>query len=339
VWDSSAKNLYLYLNGALVATQNVPVNIPDSAAGDATHFISLGNNSPFTDPLQGTIDDARVWNRALSAGEVLALYNATSGGGCAPVGLAGWWKFDEGSGTTTADSSGNGNTGTLVNNGSGLPTWTTSGKINNALVFSTTTNTASNEVDAGNSASLQITGSMTVTAWVYKTASLTFDGRIVYRRDSGTIPFALKTTNDCGQLNFAMEIVNGTAATEPCSKTVVQTNTWYFVTAVYDQSVPIVHIYVNGVLDDGGNGYASPIVVPSSLVASTAHLAIGGDNFTNSGFTGTIDDPRVYNRALSAAEIRALYNGISGGVEGDSMYNATSHIPQFCDGTAWHASK
>lgn len=69
-------------------------------------------------PFNGIIDDVRVYNRDLSAAEFLAMFvNATP----APTnGLVGHWKFDEGSGTTAADSSGNGNNGTLSG-----PTWTT----------------------------------------------------------------------------------------------------------------------------------------------------------------------------------------------------------------------
>ena len=49
-------------------------------------------------------------------------------------GLVGWWKLDDGSGTSAMDSSGNGNTGTLNNS----PTWTTSGMNGGALTFNGT---------------------------------------------------------------------------------------------------------------------------------------------------------------------------------------------------------
>src|SRR5205085_602266 len=52
-----------------------------------------------------------------------------------------------------------------------------------------------------------------------------------------------------------------------------------------------------------------------------------------------IDDVRIYSRGLSGAEASALYKGISGGVEGEMIYNGTSHIPQFCDGSAWRPTK
>jgi hypothetical protein len=72
-------------------------------------------------------------------------------------GPVGWWKFDESSGTTAADSSGSGNTGSLING----PVWT-SGQIGNALSFD-----GSNDVvNAGSSASLDDLPALTLSAWI-----------------------------------------------------------------------------------------------------------------------------------------------------------------------------
>lgn len=65
----------------------------------------------------GLLDDIRIWNKALTQEEVQAnMYKEIK----PQDGLVGYWKFDEGSGVTAKDSSGNGNDGTLVNG----PTWT-----------------------------------------------------------------------------------------------------------------------------------------------------------------------------------------------------------------------
>ena len=117
-------------------------------------------------------------------------------------GLQAWWKFDDGSGTTAADSSGNGLTGTLTNDGGGLPTWNASGKVKGDLVFS------NNLVNAGNPASLQITGSPTMTAWINATSINTNDAddMIIDKWDNtggsdcpGTTncSYALKGSQDC----------------------------------------------------------------------------------------------------------------------------------------------
>src|SRR5207245_941912 len=80
-----------------------------------------------------------------------------AGGGTRTGGLVAAYSFNEGTGTTVADSSGNGNAGTL----SGT-TWTNGGKYGRALVF----NGTSARVTINNSASLQLTTGMTLEAWV-----------------------------------------------------------------------------------------------------------------------------------------------------------------------------
>ncbi len=70
VWDSSTSNLYLYVNGSLVATQNETGHAP---YGNSGHVLSLGSY------VTGLIDDARIYNRALTATEVKDLYQATGG--------------------------------------------------------------------------------------------------------------------------------------------------------------------------------------------------------------------------------------------------------------------
>jgi hypothetical protein len=65
----------------------------------------------------GKMDELRLWNIARTPTEILA--NMVSSIPTNSAGLVAYYKFDEGTGTTTADASGNGNNGTLINN----PTW------------------------------------------------------------------------------------------------------------------------------------------------------------------------------------------------------------------------
>src|SRR5713101_8163184 len=87
----------------------------------------------------------------------------TNTGGSPPPGLVAAYSFNEGTGTTVADSSGNSNTGTITG-----ATWTTQGKFGNALVF----NGTSALITITDSASLQLTTGMTLEAWVYPTVTL-----------------------------------------------------------------------------------------------------------------------------------------------------------------------
>jgi hypothetical protein len=266
---------------------------------------------------------------------VMAFATTGSGGSCADASLVGWWKFDEGSTATTADSSGNGNTGTL--GGSPLPAWTASGKLSNALVFNATLNT--DYVDVPDAAAFTLSTGFTASAWVYATADPTDIEDIVgqfYFADAGGSGWGLF-------LNSGMlpSIATANAAQSLLSSgTSLSLNTWYHLAVVYTGGTTGTNglIYINGVLDTSGTLNQVPQDSAYTVRIGAAPLAL--DN----GFQGRIDDVRVYNRALSATEIKTLYNGGSGtnsggAPEGTLMYNGTYHVPQFCNGTGWQAAK
>ena len=94
-----------------------------------------------------------------------------------PTGLVAAYGFNEGAGTTVADTSGNGNTGAI----SGA-TWTAAGRYGGALVF----NGTSAVVTVANAASLQLTTGMTLEAWVYPTAAPTGWRAVITRTWTGT---------------------------------------------------------------------------------------------------------------------------------------------------------
>jgi len=81
----------------------------------------------------GSLDDIRIYNRALSASEVAVLYNGGAGRTDNPSsGIVGWWKMNDGSGQTVTDSSGSGNNGTLGASSSVAsddPTWSTGSPV------------------------------------------------------------------------------------------------------------------------------------------------------------------------------------------------------------------
>jgi hypothetical protein len=83
---------------------------------------------------------------------------------------------------------------------------------------------------------------------------------------------------------------------------VTPVNTWQFIVASYDGA--ILKIYINGTLNQFVS-YAGGVGMPASF--SSVIGALG--NYHAGSFRGSLDDVRVYNRALSAAEIAAMYNG------------------------------
>ena len=94
-------------------------------------WIGIGSNGS-TNPFEGNIDEVAIWDVALDADAITAIYNsgtpitldADDGNYDNSGDLQGWWRFEEGTGTSLADSSTNSNTGTLNNSDS--DEWSTS---------------------------------------------------------------------------------------------------------------------------------------------------------------------------------------------------------------------
>ena len=223
----------------------------------------------------------------------------------AASGLAGHWKFDEGGGTTASDSSGNGNAGTLT----GSPTWATGAdaKIGTgALQF----DGVDDYVNVG------LTGNLgqkvTVSTWV------NFINLVGHDRD---VIFGSKYWTN-GEFVFEQHSVSGLLMFTSGAGHYVQwapgfsIGQWYHVVVVVDttevSNIDKVKLYFDGVLQDqvafGG-------VTDDSIVATTP-VKIGGalpGPGVVSFFSGSVDDTRIYNRALSGAEIAELYALGSGG--------------------------
>ncbi|HTR54044.1 MAG TPA: LamG domain-containing protein [Kofleriaceae bacterium] len=225
-------------------------------------------------------------------------------------GLVGWWRFEEGSGTTAHDSSGHGHDGTLS---AGI-TWTT-GRIGGAIELDGAQN---HQVDLGRPVELMPSGSMTVAAWInaqsFKLGGLADD--VVISRDSAAAPsdhgWELKGSEDCGQERAVLQIaVASNAIVEQCGATVLATSTWYHLAGVYDAEQLEMHVYVNGVLDDGMLTASVPGAQhePTVLVdVQIGNASPSGGASTGGGdaFTGLLDEVRMYDRALSATEIAGL---------------------------------
>jgi hypothetical protein len=113
-YDFASGARAIYRDGVLVASNSA------THAYSGTGSLRLGGQ-PWDPAVQfhGTLDEVRVWTTVRSAGDIAANYSKRLTG--AESGLATYWRFDEGTGTSAQDASSGGHTGTLVNG----PTWTT----------------------------------------------------------------------------------------------------------------------------------------------------------------------------------------------------------------------
>jgi hypothetical protein len=207
-------------------------------------------------------------------------------------GLVGWWKMDEGNGTTTSDSSGNGNTGTLTNG----PSWQTVGscKTGGCLSF----DGSDDYVDMGDATSLRVFGPLTISSWVY------FNGlqnQMIVIRGTGA---ASSASYYLFVLSTAVEFSWANAASSLTGTFAFQTGTWYHIVAVRSGSNNnwSRKIYINGSLVN------SDSAVTGDPATSSQNVNIGRHGQPLNQFNGRVDDVRIYNRALSAAEVTAMYN-------------------------------
>ena len=187
------------------------------------------------------------------------------------------------------------------------------GKIGNALQFNTAYFDGGAYVDVPSSktSALDLASSFSVTAWIFATSAPVDDAAIVSSLQySSTQPggFQLDTTIDKGPraLGFKLSkaVDAGGLVFARYGQTVFKLQQWYFVAGVYDAVALTLDVYVDGKLDDGA---LSGTVLPS-FQKSPLDLQIGHrPSALQSNFSGTIDEVRVYPRALTAAEIAGLY--------------------------------
>lgn len=212
-------------------------------------------------------------------------------------GLVAWYKFDEGSGTNMADSSGMGNNGYLV--GSPKPAWV-AGKYGNALQFDGAQNYA-----IGGTAGEPVNSNFTVTYWANLPPSPA--GTVV-----STWEAANWQNNWC--LNWNSAQVNGLVGgpyntAGVCSITLsnVPTSNWHHFALVVDVTHKKAQYYVDDVLTSTNFAY----VFNNTAPIGPNPLSIGSQKASSAAncFNGALDDLRIYNRVLSSDEIQAIYAG------------------------------
>jgi hypothetical protein len=197
------------------------------------------------------------------------------------------YSFDGGSGDLVSDDSGAGNVGVI----SGAA-WDPAGKFGKALSF----DGSGDFVSILDSASLHLSSGMTLEAWVKPTALGSTWRTVIFKERLGGMTYALYANDDfsrpLGQIYDTAE--RGAGGTAPLTP-----NVWTHLATTYDGSS--LKLFLNGV-------QVSSVSVPSSIVSSTGLLKIGGNGIWNEDFAGLIDEVRVYNRALSAAELSTDMN-------------------------------
>ncbi|MHC4206436.1 MAG: LamG domain-containing protein, partial [Planctomycetota bacterium] len=203
--------------------------------------------------------------------------------------LVGWWKLDEGSGSIALDWSGHDNHGTLADD----PAWVP-GYDGDALEFDGTNDTV--RLSTGPALAGPI--DLSVAAWI-KTAADSA-GVIIQQRNGGYNGEYRLMVNGSGQLDFMLYGDSDYQYTFATSRT-VNDDSWHHVAAVRQGQNG--YIYVDGKLEASETGTIRGL-------DSTIQVAIGADiRDSVNYFNGTIDDVRLYNKALTEEEIQQVMRG------------------------------
>ena len=291
---ASGGDLILYVDASEIGRVT-----PTGSYSDVSNVFSLGNmiDTEFWD---GIIDDVRIYNRALSADEITRLYqlgattriNKTiTSNPDLESGLVGHWTFDgKDMNDGIVDVSGNGYTGVLK----GLTSTTTApGRIGQALSFDGVDQTRVNADTTDNMTEF------TACVWVNPN-SLT-------NEDSDTKISLLNkrydlTFNNTGGVNFS--IPTDAIYSYVNSSVNISTGTWYNICAIHYGIGTAPKMYIDGQIQSGSSNVGTGIQADDSADP----LYFGANNNSYAwNLDGSIDDVRIYNRALSADEIMRLY--------------------------------
>ena len=309
-----------YIDGVAVPYLSDITSNNTNSFGNLTLY--LGSRAGGSIFLNASIDDFRVYNTALTASQIQQLYNqADSSNSVISSGLVAWWKMDEGSGSTVADSSGNGNTLTLAS-GSAAPSWVAGVTFTQRTLASTrplisqsVNNYAANFV-AGSSQFLNISDNTTLS--MGSGVRMAFWGWFIMTNlpsKSGATMNLLAKWNTSGnqreyrlivttadQLRFDVS-ADGIASTTVTRTGALTLNTPYFVVCWYDGTN--INISLN-------NGSTTSAAFSADIFDGTAQFRLGaqqGGEFLSGRMQswGIAKSTSITN-LLSAADRTTIYN-------------------------------
>lgn len=305
VYDQKAHTQTIYVNGipsAAIAAPSTPTAI------GALQFGRLLAQGTYTDPWNGSLDDIRLWNRALTAPEVTNLAAGTPLTTGVPAKAV--WSLDETGSTMTGtgEASDAGITGTIT---TGI-----TGAVDKAAHFgaSSYARTSRPQVDG--------TRNFSVSAWVRLTAPPAGDTKArmavtqngVHNNEFSLYYSAYAKTWVFGRYQADTSTATLISANQPaCTVSKPDPNgvpcigpttgEWTHLVGVSDQSAHQNKLYVNGYLvSTVAYTQTSPWATPGGLQFGAVNREGANDEF----FGGDIDDVRVFDRIVTAPEIQTM---------------------------------
>ncbi|MBX4196207.1 hypothetical protein KW805_01310 [Candidatus Pacearchaeota archaeon] len=333
----NGSHIQIWKNGVLRGNTAVTGVVP--ANGKAPLELGTRGGSSY---FKGSMDELKIYNRALTKNEIQALYagqpqqqppvnttNTTTPNPIHNTTVSGdttsvlHFMFNENS-QTVNDLSGRNHNGSV----SGA-TWSSTGGKNGDGAFEFDGVNDKITVADSNDLSPITTNRFTVAFWM-KVGATNFVGEgsgkdyihLLGKGATGNHEFVFRQYNSSNsegrgnRLSFYIFDLNGGNGIGSYVQEPLAVGQWVHLVGVYDGSK--VQLYKNGVLKDSDSTSG---MTPGN---GNAPLQIGTRD-GNSYFKGSIDDVKVYNRALSASEVKALYEG-SGVITGNSVPSAPTNL-------------
>jgi hypothetical protein len=304
---TGAGQVEAYYNGAwntLISTASLGTSL--SAAG-SNGQVQYNNNGNFGGAAGITYASSGN-NVTLVSQHVTDVPLVVQGAGAASLtnGQVAYWKFDENTGTTVNDASGNGYTGTF--NGTTGSQWTT-GEINYGLSF----NGSNNYVSASWN-NLTGNAARTISAW-FKTNNT---------NSANWVSWGTSSTNYLSQIGIYSGGIGylGYNNDLTVSAAPYADNNWHHLVVTFDGANMVLYI-------DGTSKNTGAKTLATGTSGINIGRAINGTNY----YTGNLDEVGIWNRALSQGEITALYNRGSGRQYPYTGANQTGNLASFLNGT------
>lgn len=309
-WTGEWHFLSVVLSGGNTTTlfvDGVDVGTVSNSVSAASNTFEIGFfNSNFFD---GTIDDVRAYNRALSATEIKQLYatggsklnsSQNDGRGSLNNSLTALWSFDGKDMTPRVmDRSGNSYNGTIIGQTS---TTTTIGKLGQAISFDGVNDYIN--ISPG----ISYSDSFSVSFWANVRSNAGSYRAFVIGRGAGQEDYNTGFVIDMGPSSssvwdyIGVEGIGMNTNTDLLN-TSFDFNTWHHIVVDFTVGSNTVKLYADGVLRDTRSRSAGSV--------GLGEVQIGARNYSSSVsgyFDGSIDDVRIYSKSLSASEVKQLYN-------------------------------
>lgn len=203
----------------------------------------------------------------------------------------GWWKLNEGSGSTAVDLSGNGNNGTWNGTQAGTSGYYSPGYNH---VWAGQFDGSTDYIDLGNPAILTA-NYITVACWVKPSSFPSFTTPLSRIASNGAPAWEIFTQNN----QVGAEVDNGSTYASVQTGSILSAGIWTHVAFTYDGNT--LTLYVNGALQS-----TAPL---TGTIAITTVDALIGKRWDGNYFPGEIDDVQIYNIAVTAAQVNQLYTG------------------------------